>query len=99
MLGLRTQESKKFEKFMKLVQAEAKKTEKVFFLDTGDGHDFETDELEGEDLAGWLIPSSKVIEFKEVWEKDSVDDEWSDFYMFAVWKNENNKIVISFEAS
>ena len=99
MLGLRTQESKKFEKFMKLVQDEAKKINSVFFLDAGDGHDFETDELEGEDLAGWLIPSSKAKEFEKTWKADEVNDEWSDFYMFAVWKEENNKIVISFEAS
>lgn len=97
MQGLKTQESDKFVKFMELVQKEAKKTGKVFFLDAGDGHDFETDELEGEDLTGWLIPSSGAKEFEKVWKDDEVNDDWSDFFVFAVWKKDNNKIVISFE--
>lgn len=99
MLGLKTQETKKFENFIELIQKEAAKKEEVFFLDSGDGRDFELKDMEGEDLTGWLIPSSKVDEFKTVWEKDEVDDEWIDFLVFVSWENEGNKITVTFKAS
>lgn len=96
MLGLRTQETKKFKRFMELVQKEAQQSNSVFFLDAGDGRDFVTDEMEGEDLSGWLIPMSKVEEFTPIWKSDSVDDAWTDFFCFAVWKSVDADITISF---
>ena len=99
MLGLRTQETNKFEKFIELIQNEATKKEKVFFLDAGDGRDFETNDMEGEDLTGWLIPLSKVDEFKKVWEKAEVDDDWIDFFIFVSWKKKGSRITITFKAS
>ncbi len=56
MQGLRTKESIKFQKFFSIVQNEAIKRHSIFFLDAGDGNAFETTNLEGEDLMGWLIP-------------------------------------------
>ena len=99
MLGLKTQETKKFEKFMELVQKTAADEDKVFFLDAGDGNEFETDEMEGEELTGWLIPSSKVDAFTSVWEADEVDDDWIDFFVFVEWTKSNDKITVRFEAS
>ena len=97
MLGLRTQESDKFEEYFLIVQAEAKKTGCVFFFDTGDGREFETNTLEGEDLMGWLIPDDKVPKFINEYEQWSVSDDWLDFYKWAIWDNSNDKISISFK--
>lgn len=96
MLGLRTQETSKFEKYFAIVQEAAKKKDCVFFLDAGDGRDFNTDTLEGEDLMGWLVPKDKVTEFVKEWESGNVSDDWSDFYKWAIWDNPE-KPTIKFE--
>lgn len=96
MLGLRTQETSKFEKYFAIVQEAAKKKDCVFFLDAGDGRDFNTDTLEGEDLMGWLVPQDKVTEFVKEWENGNVSDDWSDFYKWAIWDNPE-KPTIKFE--
>jgi hypothetical protein len=93
MQGLRKQETSKFEKFFSIVQNAAKKIDSVFFLDAGDGREFETDTFEGEDLMGWLIPKEKVSEFEQEWDTGDVSDEWSDFYVWANWENAHNPII------
>lgn len=93
MQGLRKQEGNKFEKFFAIVQDAAKKKGCVFFLDAGDGRDFETDSLEGEDLMGWLIPKDKMSDFEKKWDTGDVSDDWSDFYVWAIWENENNPTI------
>lgn len=93
MVGLRKQETSKFENFFAIVQNAAKKTDNVFFLDAGDGREFETDTLEGEDLMGWLVPKEKVSEFEREWDTGDVSDEWSDFYVWAKWENAHNPII------
>ena len=96
MKGLRTKEDSKFIEFFKIVQKRAEETGNVNFLDTGEGHDLITDELDCEDLSGWLIPDSKAKEF----EKDFINwqtDAWWDFYAFANWEIKDDKIVIVFE--
>lgn len=93
MRGLRGQESTKFNKFFDIVQDAAKKQGCIFFADAGDGHDFETDKLEGEDLSGWLIPKEKILDFEPLWEKDDVSDDWSNFFGFAVWENADNPTI------
>lgn len=97
MRGLRTQETEKFNRFFALIQAEAKKRDSVFFADAGDGNDFETAELEGETMMGWLIPSEKAGEFEPLWKESAVDDLWSGFYLWAVWSTDGNNIKIRFE--
>lgn len=87
MQGLRTQETSKFESFFSIVQNAAHEKGCVFFLDSGDGRDFENDSFEGEDLMGWLIPKDKVSEFEKEWEMGDVSDGWSDFFVWAVWEN------------
>ena len=93
MKGLRKQETDKFNKFFSIVQDTAEKKDSVFFLDAGDGRDFTTDTLEGEDLMGWLIPKDKLSDFEKEWETGDVSDDWSDFYKWAIWENENNPII------
>lgn len=87
MVGLRNQESEKFERFFAIVQKTAESTNSLFFLDAGDGRPFENDLFEGEDLMGWLIPNDKLVSFEKEWENGDVSDEWSDFYVWAIWEN------------
>lgn len=93
MQGLRTQETSKFLKFFAIVQDAAQKKNCVFFLDAGDGRDFENDTLEGEDLMGWLIPKDKVFDFEKEWKQNDVSDDWSDYFVWAVWENANNPTI------
>ena len=87
MLGLRTNESNKFVKYFEIVQATAQSQGCVYFLDSGDGRDFENEEYEGEDLMGWLIPVDIVSSFEKEWNNFDVSDSWSGFYTWAIWDN------------
>lgn len=69
----------------------------MFFADAGDGNDFVTPTMEGENVMGWLIPSDKVKEFEPLWKGNEVDDTWSDFFKWAVWSMSGDKITIEFE--
>lgn len=97
MQGLRTQESTKFNAFFAMIQAEAEKQDAVFFADAGDGNDFETPTMEGENMMGWLIPAKKAPEFEPLWKASDVDDSWSDFFCWAVWSKKDDTIKIRFE--
>lgn len=96
MKGLRTQENNNFIDFFNIVQSEAAKIGKVFFLDCEEGHDGNVNGMEICNLSGWLIPSDKANEFETLWEKEMEDDEWSDFFVFAKWKYEDG-LKIFFE--
>ena len=96
MQGLRTQENSKFIEFFKIVQKRARETGNVYFLDTGEGHELITDELDCEDLSGWLIPNDKVKDFEKDFENRETS-EWWDFYAFANWEEKGGKIFIVFE--
>jgi hypothetical protein len=96
MQGLRTQESDKFNKFWLLIQEQAAKKGMVFFGDCGEGNDFETEDMEGENFCGWLIPQDKVKEFEPNWKDDNVADEWSDNMTWVEWKKEKGKVSIEF---
>ena len=99
MQELRTQENDKFLRFVELVRSFAAKQGCVFFVDCGEGRDFETETMEGEDLSGWLIPQNKVTEdFHKAFAEAKVPEEWDDFLRIAVWNNVNGKINITFEA-
>lgn len=96
MLGIRTQETEKFNSFMELIQSKASAEDKVFFVDAGEGRTMETDQIECEDLTGWLIPQSKTEEFQPIWENDEVDDEWIEFFCWAEWSENNGLVSIEF---
>ena len=97
MRGLKSRESDKFNRFFALVQETAKKQNSVFFAYAGDGNDFETDSMEGEEMMGWLIPREHISEFEPLWEKSDVDDTWIDFFTWAMWHRHGDEIEISFE--
>ena len=94
MRGLRTQEGEKFERFFALVQKEALKQGSVFFLDSGEGHDFDNGFMEGENLSGWLIPFGLADEFEKEYLKHNDDlEEWEEYFCWIEWENENNPRV------
>ena len=97
MQGLRKQETEKFQRFFALIQAEAEKHDAVFFADAGDGHEFETATMEGENMMGWLIPTDRVREFEPIWQASAVNDDWTEFFMWAIWNQDGNRVVIRFE--
>ena len=96
MQRLRTQETKKFEAFYELIQKKAEEIDCAFFLDSGDGNEFETETMEGENLTGWLVPLSKSDEFEKVWNEFEEDDEWVDFFCWVEWYDSKGKIDIKF---
>lgn len=64
MRELRTQENKKFEHFFQLVRNKAQKQHCIFFVDCGEGQEFVCEDMEGEDLSGWLIPDEDADRFQ-----------------------------------
>ena len=96
MQGLKTQESKKFNNFFAIVQKAAKNKNAIFFLEAGDGRDFEANDIEGEDLQGWLIPRERAIEFETKWRNNAIDSEWEEFFSFAIWHRIGDNIEITF---
>lgn len=100
MRGLRTQESLRFHNFFRLVQDAAAACGAVFFLNSGEGRDITTESLDGEDLFGWLIPTSRAGDFEKVWRDpmQKVPDEWGEFLCFAEWEQTDNGLAINFRA-
>lgn len=96
MKGLKTQESEKFNNFWKIVQAKAASQGKVFFADCGEGRDFTLDNMEGEDMRGWLISEAQVEEFQVEWEKGRVSDKWIDDIYWAEWNIQDGILSIEF---
>lgn len=96
MRGLRTQESEKFNKFFQMIQDKAAESDSVFFADCGEGNDIVLDDLEGEDMRGWLIPASQADGFEPLFLKHKVGDEWLDKICWAEWKLEDNKVTVGF---
>lgn len=97
MQGLRTQESDKFNRFWDIVQKAAMAKGMVFFGDCGEGRDFETEDVEGEDFCGWLIPLEQASEFEPVWREDNVPDKWIDRMTWLRWKNNSGIITVEFD--
>ena len=97
MLGLRTQENSEFIKFFKLVQDEAKKLNKVFFLDFGQCDDIEFKGMEVDSLFGWLIPDEDVEKFNTEFIKKSNLSKWDEYFTWAIPRIIDNKLNIVFE--
>lgn len=97
MRELRTQESKKFEHFFRLVRAEAQKQGCIFFVDCGEGREFILEDMEGEDLSGWLIPREDADRFQIEFDKNDVSEKWDDFMKSLCWKQLDEKISVTFE--
>ena len=91
----------KFIPYFELVQKTASEQGKIFFLDTGQARDFETDDMYGEDLSGWLIDRDEAPVFEPQWLKDdwgAIDDYYFDeCFVWAVWHLDDGKVTIEFE--
>lgn len=96
MQGLRTRENDKFLKFWEVIQRKAQEEGKMFFSDCGEGRDFETEDMEGEDMRGWLIPLDNTKQFEKQWMNHEALDEWVDRICWAEWENMNGKITVKF---
>lgn len=96
MQGLRTQEEEKFNRFWEIVQNTAKAQGKMFFLDCGEGREFFLEDMEGEDLRGWLIPLEDFAEFEIEWMKNNISDKWIDNIFWAEWENTDGHITVQF---
>lgn len=79
--------------FWELVSLSAEKNNCNFFLKNGEGREIFTDDLDGEDLFGWLIPFDKVKEFEKEWFADNISDKWNDFLTFAIWEKDKNETI------
>lgn len=98
MRGLRTQEGLKFERFFSLIQSAAAGRGCVFFADAGDGNDFSTQEMDGENLMGWLIPQQEADEFEPFFlNNEDIPERWKEAFCWAEWENPSNpKIRFAF---
>ncbi len=96
MKGLRTQETSKFENFFSVVQETARREGCVFFLQAGDGNEFTTDTMEGEELMGWLVPNDKAEEFERLWMEKKETDDWTDFFRWAEWNLNGETVEVRF---
>lgn len=97
--GLRTQENSKFLNFWKIVQEEASKRNSVFFLDSGEGNEIETTNINAEDLSGWLVPKDRSSEFDilfKAFDNKTISEKFDDFYMIASWHKKQDSISVSF---
>ena len=97
--GLRVQENNKFLKFWKIVQEEASKVNSVFFLDSGEGNEIETPEINAEDLSGWLIPKEQASEFDVLFksfDNEKISQKFDNFYMIASWQKKQDSFSVTF---
>lgn len=69
------------------------------FLDCGEENCFEDDNIECENLTGWLIDIDKSNEFEVIFKSfTNIDDAWDDYLAFVAWhKNDDNNISVTFE--
>lgn len=88
----------RFVRFFSLIQNKAMENGSVFFSWSGEGHEIMTDELDGEDMSGWLVPFDESDEFEIQWMSglDAIGDKFDDMFVFARWREENGSIVIEF---
>ncbi|SBV94294.1 conserved hypothetical protein [uncultured Eubacteriales bacterium] len=87
------------ERFFGLIQETAAEQGKKFFVSCGEGHELNTEELEGEDFSGWMIPLDRAEAFFEDWKSEDADalDTWEEFFTFAEWVEESGTIKITFQ--
>ena len=98
MVGLRTQENMKFLAFFKLVQEAASELNSVFFLDSGEGNLFKDDNIECEDLSGWLIEKKDADEFRIHFDaNEDIPEKWDSCGTFVSWENIDGRLKISFD--
>ena len=86
--------NQKSDNFSKLLHEAAALEDCLFFEDSGEGNDMETDTLYCENVSGWLVPLRMKDEFIN---SDKGNKRWDKYFVFAEWKQgESNRIVIDF---
>ncbi|MCD7950530.1 MAG: hypothetical protein LUG12_09765 [Erysipelotrichaceae bacterium] len=96
ILGLRTHESEGFNNFFKIVQEAAKQRNCVFFLCNAENNYKVINNIECQDLFGWLIPENVASLFINDYMFFNESDDWVDYMLFAEWTEENDSIIIKF---
>ena len=95
MQGLRSNEGEDFEKFLGIVEEEAKKLGGVFFCDTFEGRDISLNDMKVCDL--------EVESFESIYEKGKDDelwenDKWYDMYIFVNYSlDADNNLALNFD--
>ncbi|WP_274969378.1 hypothetical protein [Lachnoanaerobaculum orale] len=103
MQGLRSNEGEDFEKFLGIVEEEAKKLGGIFFCDTFEGRDISLNDMKVCDLGGWLVPESEVESFESIYEKGEDEklwesDKWYDMYIFVNYSlDADNNLALNFD--
>lgn len=90
----------RFLAYFSIVQEAAADLGCAFFLFCGEDHDLITDEIDCQDLTGWLVPSDKVADFEPIWKADNWKDltaEQVDFMVTAIWSGVPGEISVVFE--
>lgn len=79
--------------YIEFVAQKAMEMRKIFFLDTGEGNDFFDQDRQWyiEDLSGWLINPCDREKFLKCKKSNTIDDEFSDCYVFVRWRNNQNR--------
>lgn len=101
MRGLKGQENERFERFFALIQQAAARQNAVFFAFAGEGKTFETPQMEGEEMSGWLIGKDKADSFEKQWQENNslpALEEWSDNLVWATWTMQDGTPAIQFQA-
>ncbi|MCL2807374.1 MAG: hypothetical protein FWD27_04315 [Coriobacteriia bacterium] len=99
-LGIRNSESKEFLKFFDIVEAEAKKHESVFIIESGEGNQEFFDGMEAEDLSGWLVPThllDKIMPLYEASQDNAIDEAFPELATFAIWEKSEGGVTIQFQ--
>lgn len=101
MRGLKTKKSGKFNRFWTLIQAAAAQENCVFFGYAGEGRDFSTDDMEGENFSGWLVPTENADTFEQEWSLGTSKLFRSlpagARFTFAIWEKKSGEITVKFK--
>ena len=91
-------EEGKFNRFLELVKAQARKQGRYFFMDNGEGNEAELGELLVQNLSGWLIGEADKAEFEEIWKTgDDPGERFDDEFIYVVWtQGADGKVNIEF---
>jgi hypothetical protein len=77
------------DKYLELVQNTARKMDKEFFLDSGEGHDLgdPDDEWYVERLSGWLVDKEDAANFERLLKREGKLAAWRSSYQycFVLW--------------
>ena len=89
----------RFLRFNEIVQSAAREQGCVFFIESEEGNEIETDELSGGDLAGWLIEFADVAAFTPQWSvgcNAEISDVFDNRFCFSKWSADTGEIEIEF---